>query len=188
MVSSTGAGTRVVRSITGKDDVMLRALPLLLVLALPASMAAQDGAFQPGDRCRIRRVVDGDTFSCGDGRKVRLIGLDSPELGQGRLGLAARRALERLVPAGSSVRLEFDIQPIDRYGRVLAYVWAGDTLVNEALVRAGWAVLYTVPPDVKYADRLRRAQNEARAARAGLWSENAFEYLPSDFRRGRCAR
>ena len=76
--------------------------------------------------------------------------------------------------------------PTDRYGRVLAYVWAGSTLVNEAMVRGGWAMLYTVPPNVKYAERLRQAQNEARARRTGLWAERGFECQPQDFRRGKC--
>ncbi|HUR94907.1 MAG TPA: thermonuclease family protein [Gemmatimonadales bacterium] len=54
----------------------------------------------------------------------------------------------------------------DGYDRVLAWVWADRTLVNEAMVRDGWALLYTVPPDVKYADRVERVQNEARARSA----------------------
>jgi micrococcal nuclease len=82
--------------------------------------------------------------------------------------------------------LEADVAPTDRYGRQLAYVWVGTTFVNEAMVRDGWAVLYTVPPNVKYAPRLERAQKEARARGAGLWVERGFECPPSDFRRDRC--
>jgi micrococcal nuclease len=91
-----------------------------------------------------------------------------------------------MLPIGAAVRLESDLDPADRYGRVLAYVWTGSTLVNEAMVREGWAVLFTVPPNVKYADRLTRAQNEARTHGAGLWSERGFDCLPNDFRRKRC--
>jgi micrococcal nuclease len=65
-------------------------------------------------------------------------------------------------------------------------VWTGATLVNEAMVRDGWAVRYTVPPDVKYADRIERAQSAARARRAGLWSGRGFECLPRDYRRRVC--
>jgi micrococcal nuclease len=54
------------------------------------------------------------------------------------------------------------------------------------MVRDGWAVLYTVPPNVKYEERLRRAQNEARARGAGLWLDRGFDCLPVDFRRGEC--
>ena len=95
---------------------------------------------------------------------MRLIGIDSPELGQGEPGRQAQAALRRLMPKGTTVRLERDAAPRDRYGRELAYVWVGSRLVNESMVRDGWAMLYTVPPNVKYAERLERAQKEARAA------------------------
>jgi micrococcal nuclease len=88
---------------------MLILLLLALVLADPP----------PAD-CRIRRIVDGDTFYCADGRKVRLIGIDSPELAQGEPGRDARDALQDLMPLGRSVRLESDAAPWDRWGRTLA--------------------------------------------------------------------
>ncbi len=156
---------------------------LLLLLVLLACGRAASTAVSP---CLVSRVVDGDTFYCRDGRKVRLIGVDSPELAQGAPGRQARDALGRLLPQGAAVRLEDDAAPTDRYGRALAWVWSDAGLVNEALVRGGWAVLYTVPPNVKYASRIERAQKEARASRAGLWSGSAFECLPSVYRRHAC--
>jgi micrococcal nuclease len=117
---------------------------------------------------------------------VRLIGIDSPESQQQPFGSEARVALLKLVPAGSTPRLEVDAAPTDRYGRTLAYVWMGRVLVNEVMVREGWAVLYTVPPNVKYAGRLAAAQEKARAQRTGLWSRHGFDCPPSDFRRRRC--
>ncbi len=132
------------------------------------------------------RVVDGDTFYCRDSRKVRLIGIDSPEGQQRPFGARARQALLEMLPPGTAIRLERDVTTTDRYGRLLAYAWVGSLLVNEAMVRGGWAVLYTVPPNVKYADRFRRAQNEARAEGTGLWSQRGFDCLPSDFRRSAC--
>jgi micrococcal nuclease len=136
--------------------------------------------------CIVSRVVDGDTFYCRDGRKVRLIGVDSPERQQGPFGGEARRALLQLLPPGTAVVLQPDVTPTDRYGRVLAYVWTGPMLVNETMVQKGWAVLYTVPPNVKYAERLERAQKEARARSTGLWAQRGFDCLPSDFRKKRC--
>jgi micrococcal nuclease len=133
----------------------------------------------------VSHVVDGDTFYCRDGRKVRLIGMDAPERSQS-FGPVARQALGKMLPLGTPVRLQVDVAASDQYGRLLAYVWVGSTLVNEQMVRDGWAVLYTVPPNVKYADRLRRAQNEARSAGTGLWAQRGFDCLPSDFRKGRC--
>jgi micrococcal nuclease len=158
----------------------------LLNLALAAAPLACASSQQREEGCVVLRVADGDTFTCRDGRKVRLIGVDSPESQQQPYGAQARKALLALLPAGAAVRLESDVAPTDRYGRVLAYVWVGPTLVNEAMVHDGWAVLYTVPPNVKYVDRFTRAQNEARALGTGLWSQHGFECLPSDFRRKRC--
>ena len=160
---------------------MPRDLLLLLVL-LACGRAISPAA----SVCVVSRVVDGDTFYCRDGRKVRLIGVDSPELAQGAPGREARDALRRLLPQGTAVRLEEDAAPTDRYGRVLAWVWSGAGLVNEALVRGGWAVLYTVSPNVKYASRIQQAQKAARSAHAGLWSGSAFDCPPSDYRRHAC--
>jgi micrococcal nuclease len=159
----------------------------VLVLAVkPLACAAQQPGTLPQTSCIVGRVADGDTFRCVDGRRVRLIGIDSPESQQQPYGGRARSALLEMLPSGAAVRLETDVVPMDRYDRLLAYVWVGPTLVNEAMVRDGWAVLYTVPPNVKYVERLIRAQNEARAHGAGLWSQHGFECLPSDFRRNRC--
>jgi len=136
--------------------------------------------------CAVERVVDGDTFYCRSGSKVRLIGIDTPERGQGDAGLRARQALSLLLPLGRKIRLETDVRPTDRYRRLLAYVWAGDTLVNEEMVRRGWAVLLTIPPNVKYAERLQRAQKEARADGAGLWAGGGFDCPPQAYRRREC--
>ncbi|MGH7517801.1 MAG: thermonuclease family protein [Gemmatimonadales bacterium] len=140
----------------------------------------------PDRPCTVSRVVDGDTFYCADGLKVRLIGIDAPERAQGRSGRESTAALRRLLPVGGRVQLERDVGLRDRHGRALAYVWRGDSLVNEALVRAGWAFLLTVPPNVKYVKRLERAQKNARAARAGLWREPGLACAPRDWRARRC--
>ncbi|HKH84157.1 MAG TPA: thermonuclease family protein [Gemmatimonadales bacterium] len=157
----------------------------LISIGLSACVSSASVARQEPD-CVLRQVVDGDTFNCRDGRKIRLTGIDSPEREQRPYGEQARQALLRLAPPGTRLRLEGDVAPTDRYGRVLAYVWADSTLINEALVQSGWAVMYTVPPNVKYAKRLERAQQEARAHRTGLWLDRGFDCLPSDFRRGKC--
>ena len=158
----------------------------LIILILTFTAIACAASQQPIADCVVQRVSDGDSFRCRDGRRVRLIGIDSPEQQQHPFGLQAQEALHRIIPPGTAVRLERDAAPADRFGRVLAYVWVGSTLVNEALVRGGWAVLYTVPPNVKYAGRLSDAQNEARVRGAGLWARSGFACSPADFRRGKC--
>lgn len=112
-------------------------------------------------------VIDGDTIVLSNGERVRYLGINAPEKGQPS-STEATRANERLV-AGKKVKLEFDVQTRDRYGRLLAYVWVGDTMINEEIVREGWAVSETIQPNVKYQDQILQAQKEARNACRGLW-------------------
>lgn len=135
--------------------------------------------------CVVRTTSDGDTLRCADGRRVRLLGIDAPELDQAA-GSASRGALQRLLRPGQRVRLETDVQRRDPFGRTLAYVWIGPRLINEEMVRGGFAVTLTYAPNVRYVERLRRAQATARAARAGLWASNGFSCLPLAHRQGRC--
>ncbi|MEX2611232.1 MAG: thermonuclease family protein [Gemmatimonadota bacterium] len=136
--------------------------------------------------CRIARVIDGDTFECDGGERIRLLLIDTPELDQGPYGAAARDTAALLLPAGDSVRLEFDVQVRDPYERLLAYAYVDSLLVNRALVRRGMAVVSVYPPNVRLVELLRAAADSARAEGAGLWSGSAFECLPADYRAGRC--
>lgn len=141
---------------------------------------------EPVPDCIVSRVVDGDTLDCRDGRAIRLIGMDTPEMNQGTLGRRARQALLELAPPGKRLRVEMDVDPTDRYHRVLAWLWDGPVLINEAMVAGGWAVLYTVPPNVRYVGRIREAQRKARERNAGFWAEDGFSCMPSEHRRGHC--
>ncbi len=125
---------------------------------------------------RLRRVVDGDTLVLTNGRRIRLIGVDTPELARyGRPGepLAEQAAdFTRRFLAKKSLRLTFDKERFDRHGRVLAYVWVGDELLNEALVEAGLARVarqYRFSSSVKR--RLIAAEERAKSARRGVWAE-----------------
>ena len=131
-------------------------------------------------------MVDGDTLYCSGDLKVRLTGIDSPERGQGHFYADARAALSGLLPNGTRVLLERDVHLTDRYGRRLAYVWLDQAMVNETMVRRGWAVSYSVPPNIKYQGRFIAAQRAAREDAAGLWAEDGFSCEPSAYRRGAC--
>jgi micrococcal nuclease len=121
--------------------------------------------------------VDGDTIHvdvAGRVEKVRYIGVNTPETNhprkrQERGGLAAA-ALNRDLVSGRRVRLELDTQARDRHGRLLAYVWVADTMVNAELVRRGYAQVMTVPPNVRHQSLFLKLQREARAAGRGLWA------------------
>lgn len=133
---------------------------------------------QPADAeltdARATRVVDGDTIEVSPqvqgAEDVRLIGVDTPEVfgGEEPCGPEASAfTTEQL--EGQAVGLEFDQERTDRFDRALAYVWRGDELFNETLVREGLAEVATFPPNVKYEDRFIAAENEARDAGVGLW-------------------
>lgn len=141
----------------------------------------------------VVEVTDGDTIVVrvdGGTERVRLIGIDTPELhdseklerdvarsGQSRAAIQAqgRAARDFLVGrvAGRTVALEADVEPRDRYGRTLAYVWLDDVLVNALILEHGWGRLLTVPPNVRRVTQLRTAEQTARAAQAGLWADPA---------------
>jgi endonuclease YncB( thermonuclease family) len=124
----------------------------------------------------VTRVYDGDTIEAlvaGRTEKIRYIGIDTPEMDDPRpavleMAREAARANRALV-GGRRVRLELDIQERDRYGRLLAYVWLGDTLVNEWLVQEGYAAASSFPPNLRYQDRLDATGREARQAERRLW-------------------
>ncbi len=126
---------------------------------------------------RVTRVIDGDTIvvRTADEREetVRYIGIDAPEIdwqAETGPGWAARTANQRLV-GGRTVRLELDAEERDRYGRLLAYVHAGDVFVNARLVEQGHALALVVPPNERYADLLLAMQRLALAENRGLWAE-----------------
>lgn len=142
----------------------------------------------PAVVCVVERVTDGDTIRCADGRRVRLLGIDAPEMSQRPFGQASRRALQRLTPEGSRVTLDVGRTRTDRYGRVLAVLRSPNgTDVNERLVAEGFAVRYDGGAQDAAADRrLAQAEAQARAARAGLWAQDGFRCPPREHRRKRC--
>ena len=171
----------------GEDRLSGMLRPALLAVVLASCASSPPRAQEPTRiACIVAAVPDGDTLRCRDGQRVRLIGIDAPERGQGEAFAPSRDRLRALTPRDSTVHLELDVSRRDQYGRTLAWVWRGEMLVNERMVREGWAVLYTSAPDVRHADRIVAAQAAARKERAGLWATGGFACLPRDFRRGRC--
>jgi micrococcal nuclease len=133
-------------------------------------------------------VNDGDTVSVLINKKrekVRLIGIDAPEIGQKPWGEEAKRYLESIInTSGWKVKIEFGVEKTDRYGRILAYIRTTDgSLINLMMIRSGYAMLYTVPPNVKYTEEFIKAQAEAREKRLGMWSENGLRERPQDYRK-----
>lgn len=127
------------------------------------------------DLVEVTKVIDGDTFEIETGEKVRLIGVNTPESVDPRrkvqcFGKEADNFTKSNLE-GKFVKLEKDISEVDKYGRLLRYVWLDGNMVNEELVKQGFAQVSTYPPDVKYKDKFITAQNFARENKIGLWSK-----------------
>ena len=158
------------------------------------------GEYQLGDRfyelrplrdggsvlLEVERIIDRDTIHCPPVGRIRLIGIDTPERRQQPFGPAATEALTAMTPIGSTIMVEFDVEREDRYDRILGYLWAEGELVNWRLVREGWALLATYPPNVRYTDAFLAAQQAAREDGSGLWAVDGFACEPASFRRGDC--
>jgi len=150
-------------------------IAFVLVLAVLAGYEGALPACAAPTRARVHSVSDGDTVVLDGGQRVRYLGIDAPEVAhEGKpgepLGDGAARYNRNLV-SGRWVRLEFEREQRDDYGRLLAYVFVGDgTLVNSELVRQGLACLCPKQRPLRYWDRLLDAQREAMKERRGLWS------------------
>ena len=161
-----------------------------LLLALPAALAGCEPPRSPTggeDRCVVASLSDGDSLHCADGRRVRLLSIDAPEMAQTPYGEEARRRLDALLPRGTEARLERDVERSDRHGRVLAYVYTPEgEMVNLEMARSGYAVALVYPPNVRHEEAIRAAVEEARREERGLWASGGFACRPVDFRAGRC--
>ena len=137
----------------------------------------------------VTRVIDGDTLQLETGERVRLIGIDTPEMHESdklyrdsartkqdiatiqALGKRSYEFTKKLVE-GKRVSLEFDVERYDRYKRILAYVYIKDgTFLNAQIVSQGYANLMTYPPNVKYADLFLKLYKQARENNRGLWAQ-----------------
>jgi micrococcal nuclease len=149
------------------------ALMMPVVLALSLAACGPTPTSPPpldGETVLVKHVIDGDTVELDDGSHVRYIGINTPERNQPFFE-QAREANRNLV-AGQTVTLVLDSQTTDQYGRILAYIWSGDKLVNLELVRLGYANAYTAPPNVRYSNEIAAAEQEAREAGLGLWASS----------------
>jgi len=125
------------------------------------------------DAVVVRSITDGDTFRTEDERRVRFIGIDTPEVDEDACFAAEATAhLDELIPPGTELRLVTDVDPVDRFGRTLAYVHRADDYLDVGLAMAadGYALQLTVPPNVARAEQIGEAVAAARTAGRGLWS------------------
>jgi micrococcal nuclease len=143
--------------------------------------ATDDSGGRRIDDLTLLEVVDGDTIWIrmpdGSHEKVRYIGIDAPEIAHEDspgeyLGEEASTHNAELLASGP-LSLETDIEERDEYGRLLAYVYAGDVFVNERMVLDGYAWAHDYPPNLSLQEQLWAAHDEARAAGRGVWAEES---------------
>lgn len=146
---------------------MLSRKSLFFILLICVTLIVVGSFAKDVNETYVLRVIDGDTVVLEGGQRVRYIGIDTPEKGRPYY-LEAKKENERLI-LGKKVRLEFDVEKQDKYGRTLAYVYVGDVFINAELVKNGYAMVYTCPPNVKYAKTFLALQREARKVKRGLW-------------------
>ena len=147
-------------------------LSIIFLLALNIPMTGRPSHAQQAPAA-VAHVIDGDTVILTDKTRVRLIGLDTPELGRDRrpdqpFARAAKSRLKALVK-GRSLRMESDVEKRDRHGRKLAYLFSGDRMINEVMLEAGLARVFIIGPNTLYAERLIKAERKARQGKRGLW-------------------
>jgi micrococcal nuclease len=162
-----GAGLYLIKS-----DKTKLTFPNFIPSQIPTS--TQITASRSAEFVQVKRVVDGDTIELMDGRKVRYIGVDTPELHHPTKGVQCfgKEAMEknRELVEGKTIRMGKDVSETDRYKRLLRYVWKDEVFVNEYLTREGYAFPATFPPDVSYTKLFTEAAQEAREQNKGLWN------------------
>ncbi|NHN28473.1 thermonuclease family protein [Paenibacillus agricola] len=158
---------------------------LMVVLLAGCQLQATPASSATGrDQVKVTRIVDGDTLEIllnGKKEKLRLIGVDTPETKKANTPVmfygeeAAQYTKKRLDQ--KMIELEWDVDRKDQYDRLLAYVWIEGELFNRALIREGYARLATFPPNVRYVDKFKLDQEDARKKQKGLWKDYdaAFE-------------
>jgi len=128
---------------------------------------------------RVDKVFDGDTILLSDGRKIRFLGVNTPEVAgrnkSAEVGGEQAKAWLKQALEGKKVSLQFDVEKEDKYRRTLAYVFAEDKRhINLELVERGLATVNIYPPNLKFLDVLLAAQSRAEKQKLGIWAENEY--------------
>lgn len=174
-------------------DSLIIGIILLSFSVSPLTQADNPDPLKAGEQGRVLRIIDGDSLHLDNGLKVRLAGISAPRLPKtshsghtpDHLGVKAADALEKLT-LGKNLRLYYAGATRDRYGRALAQVYTLDTdhnphtWIQEALLRQGFARVYTWPDTHQNTQRLYAAEQEARKHQRGIWKLPAYAIRSPD--------
>ncbi|MBD2383860.1 thermonuclease family protein [Cylindrospermum sp. FACHB-282] len=179
-------------TLAARLGVWARNMAILACLLLLVSCQAKNQGAENQAQVKVARVVSGQSLEVlGMAEQpnlisqVRLIGIDAPDVRQRPWGDEAKQLLETLIGnVEKPVVLEFDLEAQDKIGRTLAYVWKDKVLLNEELVKQGYALFVGRSPNHKYDQRLERAQQWARLMGQGIWNTaKPMRLTPAQFRR-----
>lgn len=165
---------------------LIRTLLLFAALAGPAPAECPPPP-PTAEIVTVRHVHDGDTLILEDERKLRLLGYNAPEVARRErpaeaLGAEARERLAQWIEeSGRRIRLQYDTELKDRYGRTLAHAFLGDRNVAELMLGSGLAAGLIIPPNLRHADCYSEAERRARAQRRGIWELQSHQ--PADLKR-----
>jgi micrococcal nuclease len=166
--------TRELVSSHPREEKMMRKYLLHLCLILSSVLLMDNAAAAKQEWINVKWVSDGDSIVLGDGRHVRYIGINAPEIAHDNhkaeiFGYEAKKYNQSLVRS-KKVRLEFDKEKYDRYGRLLAYIFLSDgTFINKKMIEKGYAYVMPRSPNTKYDRMLLKTQRDAMSAKQGMW-------------------
>jgi micrococcal nuclease len=171
---------------------LIQRIGITVCFLLLVSCQAKNQAVNIPPEVKVARVVSGQTLEVlGMAERpnlisqVRLIGVDAPDLGQRPWGDDAKELLNTLLGDGEkSIKLEFDMEAKDKFDRTLVYAWKDQVLLNEQVLKQGYALFVARSPNHKYDQRLERAQQWARLMGQGIWNpEKPMRLTPAEYRR-----
>jgi micrococcal nuclease len=167
---------------------MPRQLFLIALVSLLVSLAQQPCfAKNRLQKALVHQVHDGDTITLrlnGKKYRTRLIGIDAPEIKQRPWGRRAKEHLIQIMKRTKwTVYVETDEEQIDKYGRLLAYIFTKKhVLINEKMINDGYAVIFPIEPNTKYSERFSKAETRAREAKKGIWGPQGLRESPAEWR------
>ncbi len=151
-----------------KSNYMFLVIVFLILLIGTGTYIFLDNSKAKRSTAIVSRVIDGDTIKLQNGETVRLLGINTPEKGQPYYADATNKLKQLL--EGKKVFLEKDIQNKDKYGRLLRYIFVNGLFVNSQMVKEGYAYAYIMKPNIKYENKLKEAEKEAKSLKLNIWN------------------
>ena len=139
--------------------------PIPQITLIPSPTPSEEVTF-----AKVTRIIDGDTFVIDTGQHVRYIGMNAPEMSPLECYAKEATEIDKNLVLGKDVKLVKDVSETDKYGRLLRFVYVGDQMIDDELVKEGAAKIETVPPDTEFKEEFQTSENYAKENKLGLWS------------------